>query len=232
MTTYRTSIFVATLGTAACASDPNLQPARPTQAVTQNAAESTVAGVEVVAVADAWAGRPDDLPTIVTPIRIMVRNGATVPIAIRYDHIHLETARTNQSHPVPPWQIEGETVVRSSPVRPGFRSQAYNVAPYYGGTYQGMTPTRRSVPYDYRGYYRTYRDYWTVGLPTADMVAKALPEGVIEPGGYVEGFLYFEHFEADEVRGQVTLQFEATNALTGDPAAAVAIPFEVSQPTG
>lgn len=57
----------------------------------------------------------------------------------------------------------------------------------------------------YGGRFATNPLYWdryepvmkTVSLPTVDMLRKALPEGVLEPGGRLDGFVYFEGVGAE-----------------------------------
>jgi hypothetical protein len=62
-------------------------------------------------------------------------------------------------------------------------------------------------------------------LPTRDMVEQALPEGTLENGGTVAGFLYF-HDVSDRER-QVLLQARLVDASTGQPFGQLTIPFEV-----
>jgi hypothetical protein len=43
-------------------------------------------------------------------------------------------------------------------------------------------------------YYMTYYPYMhALRLPTRSILRKGLPEGVIAPGGYVQGFLFFSN---------------------------------------
>jgi hypothetical protein len=63
-------------------------------------------------------------------------------------------------------------------------------------------------------------------LPTADMIHKALPEGVLEPGGKVTGFLYFEDVKTDK-NDKATFTTDLVNAATGEPVASIRIPIEI-----
>jgi hypothetical protein len=58
---------------------------------------------------------------------------------------------------------------------------------------------------------RYHPSFQTINLPTGDMIQKALPEGVVEPGGRVSGFLYFE--DPDDDVGRVTLTHELTTPM-------------------
>jgi hypothetical protein len=61
-----------------------------------------------------------------------------------------------------------------------------------------------------------------VQLPTAEMLRKALPEGVLRPDGSMTGFLYFDrpaHVQS------ATLTLELVNALDDRRIGAIDIPF-------
>jgi hypothetical protein len=60
------------------------------------------------------------------------------------------------------------------------------------------------------------------------MIAEALPEGVLQDGGRVEGFLYFRGVLGREAR--VTLRFELTDAANDQPFGAVNVPLVVRWP--
>jgi hypothetical protein len=62
-------------------------------------------------------------------------------------------------------------------------------------------------------------------LPTEDMLGRALPEGSLENGGTVAGFLYFQGV-ADRER-QVILQARLVDASTGEAFGELRIPFQV-----
>jgi hypothetical protein len=62
-------------------------------------------------------------------------------------------------------------------------------------------------------------------LPTQDMVKRALPEGRLENGGTIAGFLYFQGV-ADRER-QVILQAQLMDANTGEGLGELSIPFYV-----
>jgi hypothetical protein len=56
------------------------------------------------------------------------------------------------------------------------------------------------------------------------MVAKALPEGVLRPGGRIEGFLYFdEGFDSE----RATFQLDLVDAETSRQLGMAAIPLEI-----
>jgi hypothetical protein len=73
-------------------------------------------------------------------------------------------------------------------------------------------------------YYAATFPAWPSGLPNEEIVSRALPEGVLDPGGRVDGFLYLR----DRPRGtQLTFLAALVDASTGQPFGTVQIPFVV-----
>jgi hypothetical protein len=54
------------------------------------------------------------------------------------------------------------------------------------------------------------------------MLDRALPDGVVEPGGRVGGFLYFQRLERP---GPFTFSVDLVDAKTGQRFGAITIPF-------
>lgn len=63
-----------------------------------------------------------------------------------------------------------------------------------------------------------------VDLPSVDMLQKALPEGVLDPGGRITGFVYFEELR-DGARIDFTIRL--FDAVTGESFGALELPFIV-----
>jgi hypothetical protein len=77
-------------------------------------------------------------------------------------------------------------------------------------------------------YYDQYYTYWqTVNLPTAHMLRVALPDGVIQEGGSVSGFIYFER--VSESVPSVRFEYQLTDATTGKTFGTINIPFVVKK---
>jgi hypothetical protein len=110
-------------------------------------------------------------------------------------------------------------------IRPGFAWNNFYYAPYWGYGYYGMGPW----PYGWAPngvYFNTYYPYMSaVRLPTRSMLRKGLPEGVIAPGGFVEGFLYFKRVSPNLSKIEFTAALQ--NASTGKQFGTITIPFEV-----
>ena len=110
----------------------------------------------------------------------------------------------------------------AGPYQPGFGYDGFFVSPTYGPAWTGLSPWAGPFAADPL-YYDTFHARWPVELPTASMVATALPEGVIEPGGSVSGFLFFE--DVPEEVERVTFRMDLVNADTGESFGGLRIPF-------
>jgi hypothetical protein len=67
--------------------------------------------------------------------------------------------------------------------------------------------------------------YYPMG-PSADVLQYALPEGVLEPGGHVNGFLYFQKATAASVRG-LDLGWDMHEATRGTALGSTHVPLEI-----
>lgn len=76
-------------------------------------------------------------------------------------------------------------------------------------------------------YDQDYR-YWEDTQVAMDQVRRrGVPEGVLEPGGKVGGFFYFEKVSPDQAR--VELRFDLIDADTGEPLGELRVPFAVQE---
>jgi hypothetical protein len=233
-TRYRRALAtVASLtmaGAVGCAHRAVLRPAPQANAVAglARAAVSTIDGVRVTAQADAWPGDPD-ITRYVTPIKLRVRNGGKVPLLLRYQDFAVVAEDGTRHAALPPYELTG-AVERPAlglgfdPIEsPLFYHRGFLVAPYYAPVYPGLELYDRPFYYDPL-YFDHYFGLWIeYPLPTPEMLAQALPEGIIETGGEVAGFLYFERVRPREKR--VRFRADLTNARNGREFGEVSIPF-------
>lgn len=228
----RPLLLVLALLLAGCSA--TLRPAPGTVAIPGpgHGAIAEAAGVRIVAVAEAWRGYPEDLGSVVTPILVVVENGSARRLGIRYDRFALESPDGRRLVAVPPFAVSGSVSVRvMAPYYPpvvGFGVAPY-LSPYYPGwvVYSGDFPHRRAHDHWRRDwpFFMAHPTYAWVRLPTTDMIQRALPEGVVEPGGKITGFLYF-----DELPGStraVTFTATLVDAAGETPFGTVRIPFVV-----
>jgi hypothetical protein len=218
-----TRFFVLLLLAAGCAHTPRLVPAPEAQrlATDPNAALGTVAGVQVTVGSQHWKGTPPDLESIVTPLHVTVENGSAVPIQIRYRDFTLTGPDGLQSAAIPPLQIQ-RPGTQTVALVPGFAAHRYLLFRPYGPWYP-MYPIWEG-PFDWDpAFYDQYYATWQPPLPTPDMINQAVPEGVLQPGGHVSGFLYFHKLKRSE--GRVVFAFDVINAEKRERLGTIRIPL-------
>jgi hypothetical protein len=187
-------------------------------------AAATAAGVRVTAHAQAWKWGPSDLDTKVTPLLIELENNGQMPALVRYNHFWLTDAQGHRFNAMPPYDVDGTVTEREVIENPYYGFSNFTLAPYLSRWYPRFALYRGAFAYDpvyYRPYLTTYR---SIQLPTADMVQRALPEGVLAPGGRAAGFIYFQRLDRDI--GTVTLNVEVVDANEGSTLGVARIPFE------
>lgn len=212
----------------ACGSKtPQLRPASGANTMPgQGAAMQRNAGVRFVAQSVGWPGETA-IQDEVTPLRVIIENRGKQPIAIRYSDFVLADSNDNHYAALPPFQAQGNVIVQPKdhgPLAPGFDSSEFKIAPYLHQVYPQMgvyDEFAADAPY-----YSTYYAYWeNKSLPTADMLSMALPEGVLNPGGHLAGWLYFQKVN-DNVE-QLDLRAAFADPKTGATVARFELPFEV-----
>ncbi|QBQ54355.1 hypothetical protein [Nitrosococcus wardiae] len=196
----------------------------------QEAAIDRVNGVRLIAQANEWPG-PQPIREEVTPVRVVIDNLSGMPLRLRYSDFALVATDGMRYTALPPYRIEGsvlEPVLAGgyTPVAdPDFVYDGFTVAPLYGPVYPTLGAYPGTFAYD-PFYYDTYGTYWaTLPLPTAAMRAWALPEGVLDAGGHLEGFLYFERVPEEQRR--VTFRADLVDAQDNRAFGEVRIPFVV-----
>ncbi len=206
-------VLISTIGVAAAQIEP------------EERAETSVAGVRISVTADAWTGLPPDIGHIV-PLLVTIENNGTAPIRIRYDQFFIVGPIGDKMRALPPFEIRGHEWVDPYYIPGGypFAADRFYVAPYLGGFYPGLRPFGGPFVYD-PWFYTAYYPAWRVGLPTQDMMVQALPEGVVEPGGKVAGFLYMEHKPKDGKYSKFIGQI--VNAETQETLGNISVPIEI-----
>lgn len=223
---------VAVLALASCIPEPQL---RPTPEARSPAGEPTAVlaeaeGVRLIADGTSWKGSPRDLERRLTPVELRVENHSGRTLSIRYSHFDLVGASKFHYAALSPMLMQEAN--EQSPTC---------VARYMPGPYRGIGAT-----WDRRYWRLRQRAWWPnpyydpffdpfygprsyvrceEPLPTQDMMDRALPEGTLEEGGTVSGFLYFQGV-GDRER-QVILQAQLVDAKTNEPFGALSIPFQV-----
>lgn len=205
----------------------DLTPARDADRVgPQSAARDSDAGLSMVAEATSWPG-DSFITQRVTPLRVTITNDSDEMVLLHYRDIELVGTSGKRYHALPPVEVEG-TVDTMEPharaVQPGLEYRNFALADRYVPAYPGIRTYNGPFAYD-RDYYKTYYPHWDFeeALPTPEMILSALPEGVIEPGGYVSGWLYFDKVDDDEAKVQLQAALQPIDP--GAPLAKLSIPF-------
>jgi len=186
-------------------------------------AVATTAGLRVEAHAQAWQWGPEDLDTKVTPILLEVHNDASVPVVIRYNRIALTDSMGHRFAAMPPYDTDGTLTQAYTVQNPFYGFDRFAVAPYLSRWYPRFSRYDGAFAYDPTYYTPYVTRYRQVSLPTVEMVQRALPEGVLSPGGRASGFVYFEPLDRDA--RTLTLAVDVINANNGARLGVVRIPF-------
>lgn len=206
----------------------DLEPAKDASVVPtlEDAAAAEMNRIGVVASAERWPGEAY-ITERLTPIRVTITNESDDEVHIRYRDFRLVGESGITYRVLPPLSVRGSVDVSTSPgpaLFPGFDYEGFVVADPLGAAYPGVGVYEGTFDYD-DFYHDAYYAYWDLeqNLPTPEMIAAALPEGVILPGGFVAGWLYFQKIDDDEE----SVSFEAMlHGPDEQDAAAIAIPFE------
>lgn len=237
--------LMALLAAAGCVKETQLRPLPDAQTLggDKEAAVTENAGVRLVADGDAWRGSPGDLERRVTPVEVRLENRSGRPLKIQYGHFALVGESRFRYSAIPPLALRDTSAVSQGPETGTGGSGSVGMAwrtgwgPYSsgygfgrgrgrgwgwpGGFYDPFWGSPFYGPYGY-----PYR-YYSEPLPTQDMLNRALPEGTLEDGGTVMGFLYFQGVADREA--SVTLQAKLVDANTGEAFGSLGIPFAVSK---
>lgn len=192
----------------------------------EDAAARVLDGVRVMVQAGEWPGDAKIISEV-APLRVRLENDAARPVQVRYNAFTLSGPDGSTYHVIPPRYLTEEEDFGVIAMQPGFIAAQFLVAPYYGYAFDGITPYSGEFPYD-SDYYETYYSYWeqTLLLPTREMVAVAIPEGVLEPNGRLDGYLFFERLQEPD-GAEVTFHAEL-KGLNGDESfGTVRLPFIV-----
>jgi hypothetical protein len=210
-------------------------------------------GVHLLADGNAWKGYPSDLERRLTPIYVRLENGSGRPLRLSYTDFSLvgQTSRFRYTA-IPPLSPRTPSVSSSPENEKGGeqnggegvqRGMGYieptswhvGVSGWYGwgwglgwgwGPYWGWGSPFVGAPwYGYGPYPYSWGYSYEVPLPTEDMLTRALPDGVLEPGGALDGFLYFQGVIRRE--NAVSLQVQLVDARTNEHFGTLDIPFQV-----
>lgn len=197
-------VAAATLA-AGCAAT-TLVPAPDAKRLAAHAAFAEARGVRIAARAEAWNGMPQGLTDEVTPLLVTIINESDRAIRVSHEGLVLVGANGRHYRALAPIGIEGVVIEAvPEPPYPPLASRGIWPHPAY---WNSLGPLLRYVR-----------------LPTLDMLRQALPEAVVQPGGQLSGFVYFERIPPDKGRVALRAQFREAG---GERVTRVEIPFQAS----
>lgn len=197
--------FVVLWLSSGCAAPGRIRPTAAPQVVLSKDGRIAAAedkGVRLVASAETWKGDPSDLPATLTPMELALENTSGRTLLVQYTGFSL----VGQGHYA--------AIQPNALGRPNTTLRAPSAPPTYGP--QGRFSRDPEVICYSCG---------SAGLPTADMLRLAFPEGVLKDDASWTGFLYFDSLGANE--HQLTLEARLVDASTGETFTTLRIPFQV-----
>lgn len=181
-------------------------------------------GIRVSASTDTWDGRPEDLPEVMTPLKVRLTNHSGRPIRILYDEFALQPDDGRPFHPLPPAPLEAGSKTGVAGLHPLYASTGFRVAQAYKSLLPSSEAWPEPLPRDVSSSETEYHN-WSSGLPTPEMRRRALFEGVLEDQGVTAGYLYFSR--RARAGDHVVFRADLSDAEDGEPVAALDIPFVV-----
>ena len=210
--------------------------------------------MKVLVAGDAWDADPKNLPTVLTPVKVTIENQSGRPLKINYDEFKLAGSSGFTYAAIPPMQARvvlsqtsrsnfkivlasyqqgtpgqaggGQSTQAPGPVQSRVVADRFYVAPHFAWYYPGWTAWPHPFAYD-PFYYDRLMAYYPKELPTKDMLAEALPAGVLQAGGRVSGFVYFQGISDRETR--VKFEMDLVDANNSAAFGHVSLPFEVKK---
>jgi hypothetical protein len=189
---------------------------------TDGAAFVVADGLRCTAEAAAWKGRPDDLPAFVAPIKVRIRNDSDVPVRLRYQDFVLLGTNGRKYRPLPPVPMDHQAGLTISPI---YAAAKFFVAPLFHDVYPDLPPWSNRFPRDQVLYDQEYAK-WGDSPPGRYVLREGLPEGMLDAGGSVTGFLYFENPVRREDRATFEAELER-GGVTNSHSTTIKIPFRV-----
>lgn len=210
---------------------PTLQPAAGADLAPGGGAVASAGGVQMVTMTPDFPGIVD-IESAVTPVKVNITNNGRNTVLIRYSDFKLVGEDGTAYPALPLYKIDTSVSTPTSnlynPINaPGFYHRGFRVAPFYRGIYPGLPYYGGQFRYGgfgWNGYDSLFWDGFSqVKLPTPAMYQNVLPEGVLDPGGSLQGWLYFKHVKPQQ--GEA-LSFDASlMSVQGATLGTISIPY-------
>jgi hypothetical protein len=203
--------LIILLSVAGCAHSGDLVPALGAKQLAgeRGTVVASDAGVRVIVRPGAWDENPPNLADAALPLHVTIENRSAHPLALRHSTLKLRGPALDYA-PLDAQQLVKKTVlVKEDPLilpRTGAEPLTHIPHPLRS---LSVKANPEAPPYE-----RYYAEH-TVALPTLDMIDRALPQRVLQPGERASGFLYFEPLRPEVHRARFTYDLiDARSALT------------------
>ena len=207
------------------ASQPELLPASgyTSRAGKKSLAVESRGGVTVTGDGSVWHRSPANLPDEVTPVWVTVHNTTGQPVRVQYDEFSLKGPSGDRHAALAPYAPLESPPTAAYEVPDGGYFEGFEIAPYLAPSYPWLPVWEGPLPHGPSDQSVAALP----GLPTAPMVDRALPEGVLENDGTASGFLYFQKLPAKkgEVRLEAVFQEPAEPGQPARDLSSIDIPF-------
>jgi len=182
------------------------------------------AGVRVEARVGAWRWEPENLARALTPVQVEIDNHSGRALRIRYEEFVLVDGAGERFAALPPFDIEADVTERRPAYTTAYGLHGFHVAPHLSYYYPRASVHHGPFLHHPHYYGTGYPRLREIELPTNDMLARALPEGVLDPDAGVTGFVYFEPVE-EPAEDEVAFRLVLVDAANGERFGTVEIPF-------
>lgn len=158
------------------------------------------------------------------PVHLEIRNESGRPLSIRHEAIALEHSGGEPMAAVPVVRLaEDVPGVAGAPIE--FEQREFRIASEYAERYPDIPVYEGAFEVTAIDAYRAGEAMEPIGLRDVELLADALPEGVLMSGGRVAGVVWFS-----EIPGDSTLAFsmDLVDASTGEQFGEIRVPVDLS----
>lgn len=233
-TTMIAALAVGTAATIGCGGgqEPQLSAEPRTSTLQVNGAEvGSQAGVQIRVAPVMQTSRYSNEADY-RPVHVEIRNESDHPLRIGYDNFSLQGGGAASAEAVPVLWIDdsGRDIAGiGGAATPGWGHRNFEVA----GDYAEMYPALRAYEGDFQS---TTVDAYRARRPSgvepgvlrdSMLLLASIPEGVVRPGGRVEGMLWFEAVEGAD--STLTFTADLVNAQTGMEFGRITVPIALTR---
>ena len=177
---------------------------------------------------DRWPG-PARIKSNITPLEVTIQNRGSTPVLLALSRLRLVGRNGEVFRALPLFHVKASTGGEPQLSDPfevrdlKFETRGFRLAPTYRVAYRGIPIAEERVGLS-PDYYKLYDYYSGKPLPTTGMRRRGIPEGIIDPGGEVKGYLFFE--DVSRSAKPVTLHYEIVDPTSGASTGSIQVAIE------